>query len=106
MTPDNENNPAKPGEQTTRRVFLLRLGLAINAIAIALFAIPVLGYLLSPARKFIWLKWISLGPLANFPENQTRLAEYVNPYKKSWDGETANIPCWVRRVSGDTFQVF
>ena len=30
-------------------------------------------------RKFVWLSWISLGTLADFPENQTRLATYRNP---------------------------
>ena len=45
-------------EKTTRRNFLFRLGIAINAIAIALFAIPIVGYVLSPARRFTWLDWI------------------------------------------------
>ncbi|HKD70166.1 MAG TPA: Rieske 2Fe-2S domain-containing protein [Candidatus Binataceae bacterium] len=94
------------GESTTRRGFLLRVGLALNALAIAALAIPVVGYIASPMRKFVWLSWISLGPLDTFPEHQTRLATYRNPYTKPWDGATANIPCWVRRESGETFQVF
>ena len=93
-------------ERTTRRSFLFSLGIVINAIAIALFAIPILGYVLSPARRFTWLDWIALGSLTDYPENQTRLAEYVNPFKKAWDGETAKIPCWVRRMTGNEFQVF
>jgi quinol---cytochrome c reductase iron-sulfur subunit, bacillus type len=106
MAENSEHNSTTSGEPTSRRAFLLWLGVAINAIAVTLFAIPILGYVLSPARKFIWLKWISLGPLTNFPENQTRLAEYINPFRKPWDGETSNIPCWVRRTSGDEFRVF
>jgi len=78
----------------------------LNVIAGALFAIPVLGYILSPARPYSWLHWIALGPLADFPENQTRLASYKNPFAKPWDGETDKIPCWVRRISGQTFQIF
>jgi nitrite reductase/ring-hydroxylating ferredoxin subunit len=93
-------------DQTTRRHFLFSLGIAINAIAIALFAIPIVGYILSPARRFIWLNWISLGPLTDYPQNQTRLAIYVNPFKKQWDGETAKIPCWVRHMTGNDFRVF
>ena len=93
-------------EKTSRRTFLFSLGIAINAIAVALFAIPILGYVLSPARRFTWLDWIQLGSLIDYPENQTRLAEYINPFKKAWDGETAKIPCWVRRMTGDQFQVF
>src|SRR5258706_14688146 len=106
MADEIENSSVDSTERTSRRTFLLRFGVAINALAVALFAIPILGYVLSPARKFIWLKWISLGPLTNFPENQTRLAEYVNPFRKPWDAETSNIPSWVRRTSCDDFRVF
>ena len=106
MADGTEKQASPDGERTSRRTFLLRLGVAINAVALALFAIPILGYLLSPARRFTWLKWIPLGPVASFPEHQTRLAEYVNPFRKPWDGETAKIPCWVRRMTGDEFQIF
>ena len=99
-----EHAPTETG--TTRRRFLFGLGVALNALAAALFAIPVVGYLLAPMRRFAWLAWIPLGPLANFPENETRLANYENPFVKPWDGETAKIPCWVRRLTGDSVQVF
>lgn len=98
--------PPPQRQETSRRVFLLRLGIMLNAIAAVFFAIPILGYIASPMRRFVWLSWISLGPLENFPEHQTRLATYRNPYTKPWDGATANIPCWVRHESGGTFQVF
>jgi len=62
--------------------------------------------LLSPARRFTWLDWIPLGSLSDYPENETRLAEYLSPFKRRWDGETAKIPCWVRRLTGNQFQVF
>jgi menaquinol-cytochrome c reductase iron-sulfur subunit len=104
-SPSSRPQPS-PAEPTSRRVFLLRLGILLNAIAAAIFAVPVLGYLASPMRKFVWLSWISLGPLEHFPEHQTQLATYRNPYTKPWDGMTANIPCWVRREAGDTFMVF
>lgn len=97
---------SRPDEGTSRRIFLLRLAIFLNAIAVTLFAIPVIGYILSPARYIAWLRWIPIGNLADFPENQTRLAEYVNPFKKPWDGETSKIPCWVRRESGDNFTIF
>jgi len=106
--PNQASQAATGGPQngTTRRAFLLKVGLVLNALAVALFAVPILGYVLSPVRRFTWLKWIPLGALTDFPEHQTRLAEYLNPYVKPWDGETAKIPCWVRRLGGDAFQVF
>jgi menaquinol-cytochrome c reductase iron-sulfur subunit len=91
---------------TSRRGFLLGLGLALNAVAATLFAVPVLRYALAPARRLAWLAWIPLGQLTDFPEGQTRLASYENPFVRPWDGETGKIPCWVRRMQGDSFQVF
>lgn len=91
----------------SRRGFLLTLGAALNVAAGALVAVPVVGYVFSsfysrqPSRS-----WIMLGALENFPENQTRLATYRNPYTRPWDGKTADIPCWVRRLTGEKFQVF
>jgi Rieske Fe-S protein len=91
---------------TSRRGFLFALGLAVNAVAAALFAIPIVGSILGPVRRMAEQAWIPLGPLSEFPENQTRLATYRNPFVQAWDGETANVPCWVRRIGGETFQVF
>ncbi|HXV82492.1 MAG TPA: Rieske (2Fe-2S) protein, partial [Candidatus Binatia bacterium] len=69
--------------------------------------IPVIGYVFSSfRRKVAPQSWIMLGELKNFPENQTRLATYRNPYTRPWDGTTSNIPCWVRRLTGEKFQVF
>lgn len=98
--------PAAPLPPVTRRGFLYALGLALNAVAAALFAVPVVGFLLAPARRLAEQAWVPLGPLAGFPEGQTRLATYRNPFVQPWDGETANVPCWVRRLAGESFQVF
>ena len=49
---------------------------------------------------------MSLGPLSQFPEGQTRLATFRNPLVSPSDGETADIPCWVRHLAGQSFQVF
>jgi len=47
------------------------LGIALNAIAGALFAVPVVGYIFGPARRKEMKKelaWITLGPLTQFPK--------------------------------------
>jgi Rieske Fe-S protein len=96
-----------PPEGVSRRSFLFNLGVALNVIAATLLAIPVIGYVFSSFRRRVGSQtWIMLGALENFPENQTRLATYRNPYTRPWDGTTANIPCWVRRLTGEKFQVF
>jgi menaquinol-cytochrome c reductase iron-sulfur subunit len=92
---------------SSRRSFLFKLGAALNVAAATLMGIPVLGYVLSSFRgKAGNMSWISLGSLDGFPEGQTRLATYRNPYTRPWDGSTADIPCWVRRIEGEKFQVF
>ena len=91
---------------SSRRGFLFKLGLGLNAIAAVLVGIPVVGYIFGPARRRAAEAWLTLGPLQSFPEGQTRLAVYENPFRVAWDGSTANIPCWVRRITGDRFQVF
>jgi menaquinol-cytochrome c reductase iron-sulfur subunit len=91
---------------SSRRGFLFKLGLGLNAIAAVLVGIPVVGYIFGPARRRAAEAWITLGPLQSFPEGQTRLAVYENPFRVAWDGSTANIPCWVRRINGERFQVF
>ena len=91
----------------SRRSFLFMLGAALNVVAAMLLAIPVIGYVFSSfRRKVASQSWIMLGALESFPEDQTRLATYRNPYTRPWDGKTADIPCWVRRLTGEQFQVF
>jgi Rieske Fe-S protein len=93
-------------ETTSRRSFLFRLALAANATAAMLIGVPVLGYLLAPVRRLAEQAWIPLGAVDAFPSGQTRLATYRNPFAQAWDGKTADVACWVRHVSEDTFQVF
>jgi Rieske Fe-S protein len=92
----------------SRRAFMFKLALWANGAVGAVLAVPVIGYLLGPAVKkgASDNSWVALGPLSDFPEGETRLVNYRNPMTTSWDGETGDVPCWVRRVSGTTFQVF
>jgi Rieske Fe-S protein len=92
--------------ESSRRSFLIKLGVALNAIAALLLTLPIIGYLAGALRTRKEQAWIPLGALADFPVGQTRLAKYVNPFTVPWDGETGNVPCWVRRVAADTFQIF
>lgn len=99
-------NPRVAGH--SRRVFLFKLSLLLNGAVGAVLAAPILGYLLGPALKKSSSdnRWINLGPLGNFPEGETRLVNFPNPATTPWDGQTGDIPCWVRRISGGDFQVF
>jgi Rieske Fe-S protein len=90
-----------------KRNWLFQVGMALNVVAGIVIAVPLVGFVFS---SFVERKdprnWISLGDLDSFPENATRIATYRNPFTRPWDGQTANIPCWVRRMGGTKFQVF
>jgi Rieske Fe-S protein len=102
------HRPSGPSVDHSRRIFLFKLSLLVNGVVGAVLAVPLVGFLLGPAlrKKGSENSWITLGPLSDFPEGETRLVSYRNPVTTPWDGQTGDIPCWVRRVSGTTFQVF
>src|SRR5437879_208964 len=93
----------------TRRGFLTKLGMLFNALAATVVAVPVARYLLSSlarGRGNAYLSWVPLGRVNEFPEGETRLATFRNPYVMPTDGQTAETACWVRRIEGEKFQVF
>jgi Rieske Fe-S protein len=94
-------------ESSSKRTFV-KLALALNAVVGALLAVPVFRYLLSPAtrRDPKADDWIALGAVDRFPIGETRLASFENPVVAPSDGDTASLPCWVRRIDASTFQVF
>jgi menaquinol-cytochrome c reductase iron-sulfur subunit len=100
--------PAADPQDRSRRIFLFNLSLFLNGIVGVILAIPIVGYLLGPAlrKKSSQNTWINLGKLTDFPEGETRLADFRDPFTTDWDGQTGNIPCWVRRIQGSDFQVF
>ena len=112
-SPSSEPEAPKPEAAAkaaghSRRVFLFKLSLVLNGAVGAVLAVPILGYLLGPAikKKSNQNTWIDLGPILNFPEGETRLANFRDPLTSEWDGQTGDIPCWVRHTSGSQFQVF
>jgi len=91
----------------SRRWVLLGLGALLNGVVGVAVAVPVVRYLLGPVRrKGAYNSWISLGSVDQFPEGETRLATYENPFNRPWDGETAKTACWVRNTGSNKFQVF
>jgi len=93
----------------SRRQMFMKIAALFNGAVGVLLAIPIVRYVLSPvtsARKSGYESWISLGSIDQFPSGETRLATYRNPVAQTSDGETADIPCWVRHVDNNKFQVF
>jgi menaquinol-cytochrome c reductase iron-sulfur subunit len=93
----------------TRRGLFAKIGVLLNGVVAAALAVPIGGFLLSSitrGRSNGYLSWVSLGPVSQFPEGETRLATFRNPYVMPTDGQTADTACWVRRIDADRFQVF
>jgi menaquinol-cytochrome c reductase iron-sulfur subunit len=93
----------------SRRGMFLKVAVLFNAVVGVILAVPLVGYILSPIvrkRRPGYAAWISLGAVDQFPPGETRLATFRNPVVNPWDGETADIPCWVRHIDARAFQVF
>src|SRR6201984_3179941 len=93
----------------SRRGFFVKLGILFDGLAAAVVAVPIVGFLLSSitrGRGNGYLSWVHLGNVADFPEGETRLATFRNPYVMPTDGATADTACWVRHIAGEQFQVF
>jgi Rieske Fe-S protein len=93
----------------TRRGLFMKLGIFVNGVVAAILAVPIVRFLLSSVtlgRENAYTAWVPLGRVGEFPEGETRLATFRNPYVAPTDGKTADSACWVRRIEGDQFQVF
>jgi menaquinol-cytochrome c reductase iron-sulfur subunit len=107
VEPASEAMSAK-GAGHSRRVFLFKLSLLLNAAVGTVLAIPIFGYLMGPTLKKDAANnsWVDLGEIGGFPNGETRLVNFRNPVTTEWDGQTGDVPCWVRRISEQKFQVF
>jgi menaquinol-cytochrome c reductase iron-sulfur subunit len=93
----------------SRRGLFMKMGILFNGLAAMVLAVPIVRFLLSSVtsgRANGYLSWVSLGNVSQFPEGETRLATFRNPYVTPTDGKTADTACWVRRIAGEQFQVF
>ena len=93
----------------TRRGLFTMLGILFNGLVAIALAVPIVGFLLSAitrGRGNAYLAWVPLGAVGQFPEGETRLATFRNPYVTPTDGKTADTACWVRNIGADKFQVF
>jgi Rieske Fe-S protein len=108
---ESSNNLLTPEAKAaahSRRSFLFKVAVALNAAVGAVLAVPLVGYVIGPSLKKSSSigSWIKIGGVDSFPTGETRLVDFESPVKRLGDGETGKVPCWVRRVSGQQFQVF
>jgi len=93
----------------SRRGLFMKLGILFNGVVALALAVPIVRFLLASitrGRGNAYLSWVQLGPVSQFPEGETRMATFRNPFVTPTDGKTVDTACWVRRIEGDQFQVF
>jgi Rieske Fe-S protein len=66
----------------------------VSACAAGALGVPVVGYLFG-ARKAP-IEWQDLGPVKDFPLNQTRKITFTNKISQPWDGMVAHTGVYVR----------
>ncbi|MDQ2950416.1 MAG: Rieske 2Fe-2S domain-containing protein [Acidobacteriota bacterium] len=110
--PGESRNDSLPPEGKaaahSRRAFLFKLSIALNAAVGTVLAVPLVRYLLGPSlqKDSNVGSWIGIGSANDFPIGETRLVDFQSPVTSLGDGQTAKVACWVRRISAQQFQVF
>jgi Rieske Fe-S protein len=105
LSGNQEQNPQP--EIVSRRSFLMKVGIALNAAVALMIATPVVAYVLGPVlRRKEYLEWITIGDVKDFPVGETKLITFENPFSDPWDGATAKVPAYVRHVASNEFTVF
>lgn len=100
--PDSDRGPDEG-----RRRFVSRLSLGLIGAAALGAAVPVLGYLIRPARaREIETAWRDVGAPADFPIGVTRKVIYPDPDPDPWEGVAVRNAAWVRRVGPTSFVAY
>src|SRR5262249_45861953 len=90
QTTSRSRSPTIPNETiVTRRGLLTKLALLFNGMIAVALAVPIVQFLLSAITRGggnAYLAWVSLGAVSDFPEGETRLATFRNPYVTPTDG--------------------
>jgi Rieske Fe-S protein len=96
----NDSHSPPPTEPLpARRTFFGWLTYGLGAIAAAVVGIPFIGYLFGARRALV--EWVLLGPVADFPRDETRLVTFDNPIRQPWSGMVAHTGVYVRYEGRD-----
>jgi Rieske Fe-S protein len=96
METSNPTPPAENAPRPPRRRFFELLTYSLAAIASAVAAVPVVGYVVLQRKRKV--QWLSLGPIDHFPADQTRFVKFDNPLRQPWDGIVAHAGVYVRKA--------
>jgi menaquinol-cytochrome c reductase iron-sulfur subunit len=89
--------------QSGRRGFLRWLTGGLGVVAAAAVSVPFVGYLFGNRKAPA--DWVDLGPVDDFPLEQTRMVTFDNPIRVPWDGIVAHTGVFVRNEGRKRFLV-
>ena len=94
------SNEAEPTTETRRTLFAWIIGIASGLIGLGL-AIPLAGYVISPALKRREASWVEIGPTDGLQTGEPVEFEYTSTVKDGWRTLTAKKAVWaVKHPSG------
>jgi Rieske Fe-S protein len=100
MTPTFSEQPAPHANALLeRRRFFKWLTYGLGAVAGVAAGVPFVGYLFGAQKAPV--KWVPLGPVTDFPLDQTRMVNFDNPLRQPWDGIVARAAVYVRYEGED-----
>ena len=104
INPENKSADqlASPG----RRRLLLAISGALGALAAAIVAVPLIGFMLGPLFRRPSPVWRNVGPVARFKIGETVVVSFANAEPLAWDGTTGRTAAWLRRQSEQEFIAF
>ncbi len=96
---DHVSHPPSAAPLPGRRTFFSWLTYGVSAATAVVLGLPVISFLLGARRAPV--EWVPLGPVKDFPLNQTRMRTFTNPISVPWDGMVAHTGLFVRNEGLD-----
>jgi menaquinol-cytochrome c reductase iron-sulfur subunit len=93
-------------KEMTRRSFLDYSIRAVGAFITAIVAVPVIGYVVSPAFTKKKAGWVQLGKVSEFRVQEPKLVEFTLFRKDGWVEVADKKSVWVVRRNGEDFTVY
>lgn len=98
-----------PGFSTpvgSRRTFFRWVTMAAAGLIALGLAIPLVGYVLSPALKRRERPWIDVGGVDDLPMGQPKQLDYVTAIRDGWMETESNKAVWAVKQADDQVTVF
>jgi menaquinol-cytochrome c reductase iron-sulfur subunit len=104
--PSFEREEAERADDPGRRRFLSRIALATGALAAAVVAMPVVGFILGPVFRRRPTEWRSVGAADEFRRGETVKVAFEDAGGRAWAGPTGRTAAWLRRDETGEFTAF